>query len=419
MLYFSKQAIYNGPMERVILHSDINSCYVSVELLDRPELRGLPVAVGGYEKARHGIILAKSDEAKRCGVKTGMALWQARELCPDIIVLPPHYKKYEAVSHAARAIYADFTDRQEPFGLDESWLDITGCHAWKDGYLAAQEVRRRIHRELGVTVSVGVSWNKAFAKLGSDYRKPDAVTVLGRDNFREVVWPLPVNALLFAGPASTRALGALGIHTIGELAAADPETLRLRLGKGGLMLHRYANGWDDSPVRRFDCLPPVKSIGNSTTPPRDLVNEGDVRAVMLALAEEVGARLRAGGVRTRLIEVAVRDGKTLHWTGHQAALPRPTDVTRELYERAMGLFRELHHWPGALRGLGLRTAALSPVDTPEQMDMFTDYRRLDKLRSLDRAVDGVCARYGPRAVRYLGAALPQELPREKCSFADR
>ena len=406
-------------MERVILHSDINSCYVSIELLTRPELRGLPVAVGGDEEARHGIILAKSQEAKHCGVKTGMVLWQARQLCPELIVLRPHYDKYEAVSHAARAIYADFTDRQEPFGLDESWLDITGCHVWKDGYLAAQEVRRRIRSELGITVSVGVSWNKAFAKLGSDYRKPDAVTVLGRDNFREMVWPLPVGALLFAGPASVRTLGAMGVRTIGQLAAADPEMLRLRMGKAGITLYRYANGWDDSPVRRFDCLPPVKSIGNSTTPPRDLVCDADVRAVMLALAEEVGARLRGAGMRTRLIEVAVRDGETLRWTEHQAALERPTDVTKELYERAMGLFRELHRWPGALRGLGLRTGALSPADAPEQTDLFTDYGRLDRLRSLDRAVDGLCARYGARTVRRLGAALPEDMPREKCSFADR
>ena len=191
-------------MERTILHSDINACYVSIELLDRPELRGRPVAVGGDVEARHGIILAKSDEAKRCGVKTGMVLWQARQLCPELTVLRPHYEKYERFSRAARAIYADFTDRQEPFGLDESWLDITGCHAWKDGYLAAQEIRRRIRAELGLTVSVGVSWNKAFAKLGSDYRKPDAVTVFGRDNFRQRIWPLPQQSIIATTVPRTR-----------------------------------------------------------------------------------------------------------------------------------------------------------------------------------------------------------------------
>ncbi len=406
-------------MERVILHSDINACYVSIELLDRPELRGLPVAVGGSAEARHGIILAKSDEAKRCGVKTGMVLWQARQLCPELIVLPPHYDKYERVSHAARAIYSQFTDRQEPFGLDESWLDITGCHAHKDGYLAAQEIRRRIRRELGVTVSVGVSWNKPFAKLGSDYRKPDAVTVFDRDNYRQAIWPLPVSDLLFVGPASTRTLGALGIRTIGQLAQADPETLRLRMGKSGLTLYRYANGWDESPVRRFDCAPPPKSIGNSTTPPRDLLNEADVRAVMLALADEVAGRLRQSGYRAGLLEVSVRDAASLGWSGRQATLRRAADGTRELYHLAMELFRQLHGWPGALRGLGLRAGALRPADGPEQTDLFTDYRRLDGRRRIDGAVDAIRRRYGDGAIRYMGAALPEDLPREKCSFTDR
>ncbi len=406
-------------MERVILHSDINACYVSVELLDRPDLRGLPVAVGGDVQARHGIILAKSDEAKRCGVKTGMVLWQARQLCPELVVLRPHYEKYEAASRAARAIYAQFTDRQEPFGLDESWLDITGCYAHKDGYLAAQEIRRRMKSELGLTVSVGVSWNKPFAKLGSDYRKPDAVTVFDRSNFRQTIWPLPVNTLLFAGPATTRVLGAMGIRTIGQLAQADPECLRLRMGKSGITLYRYANGWDDSPVRRFDRPPPVKSIGNSTTPPRDLTCEEDARRVMLALAEEVAGRLRAGRYMTSLVEVAVRDAETLGWSSRQAALSRPTDITRELYQRAMALFDQLHAWPRALRGLGLRLGALSPAESPEQMDLFTDYRRRDGQRRIDAAVDAIREKYGDRAIRYMGSAKAEEMPREKCSFADR
>ena len=403
-------------MERVILHSDINSCYVSVELLSRPELRGKPVAVGGDEEARHGIILAKSEEAKRAGVKTGMVLWQARQLCPELTILRPHYDQYEMYSKAARALYGQFTDRQEPFGMDESWLDITGCHAHKDGYLAAQEIRRRMKKELGLTVSVGVSWNKTFAKLGSDYRKPDAVTVLGKDNFREVVWPLPVNELLFIGPSTTRTLHALGIRTIGELALSDPEILRRRLGVSGLTIHRRANGFDDSPVCRFDCLPPAKSIGASTTPPRDMVCDADVRAVMLALAEEVGGRLRKSGMQAGLLEVSVRDANTLHWRSHQAALSRPTDVTRELFETGTELFRQLHSWPMALRGLGLRTASLRPSDAPEQTDLFTDYRYRDGQRRIDKAVDGIRAKYGDKAIRYLGSALPEDIPREKAAF---
>ncbi len=401
------------------MHSDINACYVSIELIDRPELRGLPVAVGGDVESRHGIILAKSDAAKRCGIKTGMVLWQAWQLCPELTVLRPHYEKYERYSRAARAIYAQFTDRQEPFGLDESWLDITGCHAWKDGYLAAEEIRRRMKRELGLTVSVGVSWNKPFAKLGSDYRKPDAVTVFGRDNFRQAIWPLPASALLFVGPATTRALGAMGIRTIGQLAQADPECLRLRLGKSGITLYRYANGWDESPVRRFDCPPPQKSVGCSTTPPRDLLCEDDVRAVLLALTEEVGGRLRAGQVKAGLIEVSARDADTLGWTSRQAMLERPTDVTRELFQTAMALFRALHAWPKALRGVGLRAGALCHADEPEQTDLFTDYARLDGQRRLDAAVDAIRERYGKQAIRYLGATRAEDMPREKCSFAER
>lgn len=390
-------------MERVILHSDINSCFVSVELISRPELRGQPVAVGGSEAERHGIILAKSEEAKRFGIKTGMTLWQARRLCPELVILPPHYDRYQEISELAHGLYAQFTDRQEPFGLDESWLDITGCHAHKDGYLAAEEIRRRMKKELGVTVSVGVSWNKPFAKLGSDYKKPDAVTVLSKDNFRSLVWPLPVSELLFVGPATTRSLGALGIRTIGELARSEPETLRLRLGKNGLTLYRYANGWDDSPVRRWDCPPIAKSISHSTTPPRDLTSDEDGRMYLLRLTEEVAGRLRKGGHLARQASVSVRYADTLQWRSHQAPLPRPTDITRELYETALRLFRRMHSFPTPLRGIGFAVSELTDAGAPEQTDLFTDYSRLDELRRLDRAVDSIRARFGADAIRYLGS----------------
>lgn len=401
-------------MERVILHSDINSCYVSVELLSRPELRGQPVAVGGSVEERHGIILAKSEEAKRAGVKTGMALWQARQACPGLVILPPHYDKYVEISRMARQLYGGFTDRLEPMGLDESWLDITACHAHKDGYLAAEEIRRRMKKELGVTVSVGVSWNKTFAKLGSDYKKPDAVTVFDRDNFRERVWPLPVSDLLFVGRATTRTLAALGIRTIGELAAADPEMLRRRLGKPGLSLHRCANGRDDSPVRAVYDDPPVKSIGNSTTPPRDMLCEDDARAVLLKLTEEAAGRLRENGTLAGLVEVSVRYADSLEWRGRQATLPRPTDITPELFRRVMALLRELHAWPRPLRGVGVRFASLIPADAPEQTDLFTDYRRRDGLRRIDRAVDSIRDRYGRGAIHYLGS---EPLPPAFCAFS--
>ena len=390
-------------MERVILHSDINSCFVSVELLTRPELRGQPVAVGGSVEERHGIVLAKSEEARKAGVKTGMVLWQAKRLCPELVVLPPHYERYVEISRLAQTLYGDFTDRQEPFGLDESWLDITGCHAHKDGYLAAEEIRRRMKKELGLTVSVGVSWNKPFAKLGSDYRKPDAVTVLDKGNFREIVWPLPVSELLFVGPATTRSLRSLGILTIGELAKADPDALMRRFGKNGLTLHRYANGMDNAPVRRLDQPPPVKSLSNSVTPPRDLTCDGDVRMYLLRLTEEVAGRLRKENLTAALAEVSIRYADTLGWQSHQTVLPRATDITRELFEAAWALFCDLRCWPRALRGVGFRVSSLKHRNEPEQLDLFTDHQRRDALRRLDTAVDDIRRRYGTDAIRYLGS----------------
>ena len=199
-------------MDRVILHSDINACYASVELLFRPELRGRPVAVGGDEERRHGIVLAKSEEAKRAGVKTGMTLWQARTLCPELVVLPPRFDRYIHYSREVQRIYSEYTDRREPFGIDESWLDITGCLRAGEGERCAKEIGARIKRELGLTVSVGVSWNKVFAKLGSDYRKPDAVTVIDRANYRDIVWPLPAEELLFVGRSTRVQAGGAG-HT--------------------------------------------------------------------------------------------------------------------------------------------------------------------------------------------------------------
>ncbi len=391
-------------MERVVLHSDINSCYVSIELLERPKLRGKPVAVAGDPAERHGIILTASPEGKRCGLRAGMAIWQARQLCPELVLLPPHYDKYVQFARAAQELYADFTDLREPFGLDESWLDLTGCVAHRDGHLAAEEIRRRMKKELGVTVSVGVSWNKIFAKLGSDYKKPDAVTDIRRDNFRDLVWPLPVRALLFVGPATERRLHALGIRRIGELAAADPDTLRLRLGKNGLSLQAAAAGHDISPVSRWGDWTPLKSISHSVTPPRDLENEDEARALLLQLVEAVAGRLRGAGFKAALAEVSVRGADNLQWSSHQAALPQPIDLTRTLYETALQLFREMHRWPRALRGLGFRVGDLRAADAPWQPNLFDDERQRQRLQRLDKAVDGIRARFGESAIRYLGSA---------------
>lgn len=384
-------------MDRVILHSDINACYASVELLFQPELRGRPVAVGGDEERRHGIVLAKTEEAKRAGVKTGMTLWQARSLCPELVVVPPHFDRYIHYSREVQRIYSEYTERREPFGIDESWLDITGCLRAGAGERAAREIGARVKRELGLTVSVGVSWNKVFAKLGSDYKKPDAVTVIDRGNFRDIVWPLPAEELLYVGRSTRVRLAALGIHTIGDIARTEERVLKLRLGKMGEVLHAYANGLDNSPVLREGEYAPAKSVGNGTTTPRDMRSLADAMPVVVSLCECVGARLRRIGMRAGVLTLELRSPE-LHWISHRRRLEAHTDCDRELVGTALSLLSEAHSWPDPLRSLAVRAEELVPASMPEQLDMFTDRADIERQRRLDAAVDRLRGRFGAGSV---------------------
>lgn len=384
-------------MDRMILHSDINACYASIELLRHPELRGRPVAVGGERELRHGVILAKDQMARAAGVCTGMTLWAARQQCPELTILPPDFELYYDYSRRVREIYAGFTDRCEPFGMDECWLDMTGCVGREDALQTAQEVRQRVLDATGLTVSVGVSWCKAIAKLGSDYRKPNAVTVIDRARFADMVWPLPVSSLLFAGRSSVRQLERLGIRTVGALAAADADVLEQRLGKGGRLLHAYANGYDPAPVHRIADLPPPKSIGNSATAPRDLICEADARAALLSLAESVGARLRLEGYQCRTVELSVRTAD-LYWRSHRMALRHPSDLTSELLDAALALCEQAHLWPDPLRSIGIRALDLVPACAPHQLDLFEDAEHRARQRQLDITLDNLRARYGKTCV---------------------
>ena len=380
-------------MDRIILHSDINSCYASIEHARHPELAGKALAVAGSTEARHGIILAKDELAKRCGVKTGMVIWQAKRLCPELILLPPRMDLYLEFSRCVQEIYGEYTNLREPFGIDESWLDMSGCIGVGDGQAIAHTIRQRIKKEMGVTVSIGVSWNKVFAKLGSDYKKPDAVTCISRSNFKEIVWPLPVDQLLYIGPATAAKLRAMGIRSIGELAAADPEMLYVKLGKVGYIISRFANGRDTSPVRREDLSAPVKSIGNSTTTPRDLCCEDDVRITLFALAESVGMRLREARVKGKCLCVSIRS-TTLEWHSHQIKLEQYTNITKELYLRGMALFRQMHRWPSPIRSLGLSLSELVSDTLPEQTDLFghSDWRI--RQENIDAGMDRMRKKYG-------------------------
>ena len=381
-------------MEHTILHSDMNNCYASIELLYRHELRGKPLAVGGDPEARHGIVLAKDQMAKKAGVKTGMALWQARQVCPDIVFVPPRMDLYLKFSRLAHEIYGEYTDKQEAFGIDESWLDITeSCSIKGDGMTVANQISRRIKKELGITVSIGVSWNKIFAKLGSDYKKPDAITEISKENYKEIVWPLKAEELLYVGRATKRKLNQYGIRTIGELATADRKFLHRTLGKMGVVLSVFANGDDQTPVSYEDEHAPIKSIGNSTTTPRDLENETDVSIIIYLLAESVSARLRENHFVGDVIEISVRDNE-LHSFTRQRKISMPTNITSEIGLYAMQIFKENYNWNKAIRSIGVRVADLMTDTVPVQLDLFNNQERRDRQHKMDLAVDEIRRRFG-------------------------
>ena len=381
-------------MERTILHSDMNNCYASIELLYRPQLRGKPLAVGGDPEARHGIVLAKDQIAKKAGVKTGMALWQARQVCSDIVFVPPRMDLYLKFSRLAHEIYGEYTDKQEAFGIDESWLDVTeSCSIKGDGMTVANQISSRIKKELGITVSIGVSWNKIFAKLGSDYKKPDAITEISKENYKEIVWPLKAEELLYVGGATKRKLNQYGIRTIGELATADRRFLHRTLGKMGVVLSVFANGGDQTPVSHEDEHAPIKSIGNSTTTPRDLENETDVSIIVYLLAESVSARLRENHFVGDVIEISVRDNE-LHSFTRQKKVSMPTNITSEIGSYAMQIFKDNYNWNKPIRSIGVRVADLMTDTVPVQLDLFNNQERRERQHKMDLAVDEIRRRFG-------------------------
>ena len=397
--------------DRDVLHSDINCCYAQIECQARPELRGKPVVVGGDEEARHGIVLAKNLIAKRAGVKTAMALWEARKACPGLVVVPPDYRLYMDVSRRAREIYYDYTDRVEPFGPDEAWLDVTGtrrCLGLSPAEIA-REVSERMVAELGISVSVGVSWNKIFAKFGSDYKKPDAVTVITRENYREVVWQAPVRDLLYVGPATERKLHSSGIDTIGQLACASDELLRNRLGKMGFVLRGFARGQDATEVKPADVMREIKSYGNGLTAPRDICDPQSAKAYVWMLAESVAQRMREGRARARTVSVGARAADDLCTRSRQCKLPVATDVTLEVARAAWGLLRELEPLDAShpLRGIHVRASDLEPADADLQASLFDPLPRRTEMRELDASVDDLRRRYGNKCVVW-GAQLVDE-----------
>ena len=398
-------------MDRIILHCDLNCFFASVELLSHPDLRHLPVAVCGDPSSRHGIILAKNEPAKRCGVQTAETIWQAKKKCPSLVLLPPHHDRYRVYSKQVNAIYEQYTDLVEPFGIDESWLDVTGSlHLFGgDAAALADTLRHRVREELGLTLSVGVSFNKVFAKLGSDYKKPDATTVMSRENWKEIVWPLPVGDLLFVGGAARKLLAQYGVKTIGDLAACPTDMLESLMGKLGTQLHEYACGLDASPVRsRYD-RETVKSVGNGTTFPQNLTTWEQVRGGIAVLADSVATRLRRYGLYAGGVQVTVRD-PAFRDRSRQTQLSTPTHLIRDITAAAMELTGQLWKPPSPIRALTVTAIHLAtPADAYEQVDLFTaaEAPKRKKQEQLEAAMDHIRSKYGTDAISY-GASRPEK-----------
>lgn len=388
-------------MERQILHVDCNKFYASVECYLHPELRDKPVAVGGDEKSRHGIILTKNEIASKYGLTVGEPLWKARQKCPDLIIIPPHFSVYTDFSQRIRKIFEEYTDLIEPFGLDECWLDVTGDW-FKSGVEIAQEIRQRVKNEIGITVSIGVSYNKIFAKLGSDYKKPDAITVITKDNYKDIVWNLPCSDLLMVGRATKRKLNYYGIYTIGDLAQSDINFLKGIFGKNAYMLHSFANGNDTGIVRHKDLAREIKSIGNSTTTPRDLINNDDVKVVFTTLAESVARRMRKHKLKGVTLTISVRDNELEAFT-RQCKMPCPTNVSNELTSYAMKLFKANYDWKRPIRSIGLSVTDFD-YDYVTQYDLTGTVFRRERMEKLETAIDNLKGRYGNYCIQK-GTAL--------------
>ena len=388
-------------MDRVILHCDMNGFFASVELLDYPQLKDKPMAVCGSPENRHGIILAKNEIAKKYGVVTAETLWQARKKCPDLQVVPPHHDKYKHYSRMINDIYLRFTDMVEPFSVDESWLDVTASRQlFGTGREIADTIRQTVKKELGLTLSAGVSFNKIFAKMGSDYKKPDATTVITRENFMNILWPLDIREMFFVGKATADKLNEYGIRTIGELALADRQMVMAMLGRQGGVIHDYANGLDTTLVLRFDQLEKVKSIGNGTTFRRNLQEEKDIRTAVTGLSDTVAARLRSHKMKAFGVKVDIKD-PDLKVISRQQQLDNPANITDIIADTAMSIIRKSWKMRDPIRMLTITAINLCDENQAQQLSLFADENVLaEKGEKVERAMDDIRKKFGTDAIKF-------------------
>lgn len=385
-------------MERIILHCDMNNYYATVECMLNPALKGRAVAVCGSQDDRHGIVLAKSEEAKKYGVNTGDVIWEARRKCSELIIVPPHFNEYAKYSKLAREIYYGYTDQIEPFGIDECWLDVTGSTMlFGDGYEIAHKIKEEIKSELGLTISVGVSYNKIFAKLGSDLKKPDAITCIDSDNFKDIVWALPSNSLLGIGPATKKKLANYKIHTIGDVANCSPSFLKRILGKNGDMLWVYANGLDTSRVMKSGYHMPIKSIGRGITCCEDLEDDNEVWRVLLKLAQEVSSELRENKLKATGVQISIRDNE-LKTAQFQAGTDCPTQNAMDLALKAKEIFQQNYAWRKKVRAVTIRAINLQDERIPMQLDLFFNHEKHRKNDLIERAMIEIRNKYGDDSI---------------------
>ena len=393
-------------MDRIIFHIDGNNFFASCECLLRPELREVPMAVAGDPASRHGIILAKNQLAKAKGIQTAEPIWQARKKCPDLVLVAPHRAVYSQVSRAMNEIFLRYTDLVEPASIDESYLDVTGSlHLFGgDAKTLADRIRAEVREELGITVSVGVSFCKVFAKLGSDFRKPDATTCFPRSQMESLIWPLPVSRLFLVGDSFERQLSQMNIRTIGELANTDPALLRQKFGVRGEAARRSARGEDNEPVRPYHLPRQAKSIGNSITFRRDLVGERELRLGFTSLAESVSARMKEQGVKCRRVQIQIRD-PAFHTHSRQVTLERSIWLAQELLDTAMALTAQLWDFQKPVRLLSLTAEQLiGPEEDSEQLTLFPagDEERREKQGRLEDAMGAIRGRFGKGAIQRAG-----------------
>ena len=394
-------------MNRVILHSDMNACYASIEAKLNPELKGIPMAVAGNPANRHGIILAKSEKAKKMGVKTGEPIWQAMSKCPDIAIVPPHYEEYLRHSKMARALYYEYTNQVEPFGLDECYLDVTGSvHLFGSGEEIAEEIRKRMKEEIGISVSVGVSFCKIFAKLASDMKKPDATTVISEENFKEKVWPLPVRDLVGIGPATERKLNKIGIFTLGDISQTPIKLMKNLLGVNGVYLWQYCNGMDIRPVVDRDHKEAIKSIGNSSTTRRDLNSDEEVFNVLQELSFSVSRRLREAELEAMGVEVFVRNSE-LQSFNFSKKINMASQSSIILVREAMEIFKEKYRWAFPVRAVGIRAINLRGQGGGSQMDVFLNHEKFQKSEDVDTCLYKIRKKYGKNSITF--AALKKDI----------